>query len=61
MEKKDQVLQQSKELVELFSRLQENLSKSSDKNESLLEAIESSEAKAAETGVNGEVQTGRRG
>lgn len=55
MEKKDQVLQQSKELVELFSRLQENLSKSSDKNESLLEAIESSEAKAAETGVNGEI------
>ena len=45
--------------MELFSRLQENLSKSSDKNESLLEAIESSEAKAAETGATGEVRTTR--
>ena len=62
MDKMEQVLKQSKELVELFTRLQENLSKSSDKNEGLLEAIESSEAKAAETGATGEVTpTGRWG
>ena len=48
------VLADSKSLVELFTRLQENLGRATDKNESLLEAIESSEARASST--SGEVR-----
>lgn len=53
------VLADSKSLVELFTRLQENLGKATDKNESLLEAIESSEARASST--SGEVRSGMGG
>lgn len=47
---RDQVLIDSKSLVELFTRLQETLSKAASKNDSLLEAIESSQARASEAG-----------
>lgn len=52
----ERVLGDSKALVELFTRLQENLGKATDKNESLLEAIESSEARASNS--SGEVHWG---
>jgi len=52
----ERVLGDSKALVELFTRLQENLGKATDKNESLLEAIESSEARASNS--SGEVRWG---
>ena len=46
------ILQNSKGLIELLNKIQENLSKSSSKNDSLLEAIESSEEKATQAGTN---------
>jgi len=49
----ERVLGDSKALVELFTRLQENLGKATDKNESLLEAIESSEARASNSSGGG--------
>lgn len=52
---KDKVLCDSKSLVELFTRLHETLSKASSKNESLLEAIESSQARASDAGNSAEV------
>lgn len=52
---KDKVLSDSKSLVELFTRLNETLSKAASKNESLLEAIESSQARASEAGNATEV------
>ena len=45
---REAVLADSKSLVELFTRLHETLSKASSKNDSLLEAIESSQARASE-------------
>ena len=45
----DRVFADSKTLVELFRRLQENLTKASDKNDTLLESIESSEARAGDS------------
>ena len=50
----EQMLSDSKDLVELLARLQETLTKATNKNDNLLEAIESSEAKATQTG-SGEV------
>jgi hypothetical protein len=47
---RDQVLTDSKSLVELFTRLHETLTKAASKNDSLLEAIESSQARASEAG-----------
>ncbi len=48
----EEVLADSKALVELLSRLQDELTRAADKNDSLLEAIESSEARASrESGV----------
>ena len=51
---REKVLENAKQLVELFTRLHEALTKASSKNESLLEAIESSQARASETN-SGEV------
>lgn len=45
-------LQNSKQLAGVLSRIQENLSKSLSKNDSLLEAIESSEVRATHSGSN---------
>ena len=45
-------LQNSKDFSEILSRIQENLSKSLSKNDNLLEAIESSEVRATQTGSN---------
>ena len=45
---REKVLDDAKSLVELFTRLHETLTKASSKNESLLEAIESSQARASE-------------
>ena len=49
----EQTLAESKEINELLTRLIENLTKATDKNEGLLESIESSEVRSsgAETGV----------
>ena len=49
----EQTLAESKEINELLTRLVENLTKATDKNEGLLESIESSEVRSsgAETGV----------
>ena len=44
------MLMDSKSLVELFTRLHETLAKAASKNDSLLEAIESSQARASEAG-----------
>jgi len=52
----ERVLGDSKALVELFTRLQENLGKATDKNEGLLEAIEAAEARASDS--SGEVRWG---
>lgn len=46
---REKVLTDSKSLVELFTRLHETLSKASSKNDSLLEVIESSQARASES------------
>ena len=46
---REKVLDDAKSLVELFTRLHETLTKASSKNETLLEAIESSQARASET------------
>lgn len=48
----DATLLKSKQLSEVLSAIQENLSKSLSKNDSLLEAIESSEVRATQTGSN---------
>ena len=48
----DASLRNSKELSEVLTAIQENLSKSLSKNDSLLEAIESSELRASQTGSN---------
>ena len=53
---RDQVLADSKSLVELFTRLHETLAKAASKNDCLLEAIESSQARASEAG-SAEVST----
>ena len=48
-EETDRVFAETKALIELLTRVQENLTKSSDKNDALLEAIESTEARASES------------
>lgn len=48
----------SKSTLELLTRLQESLTKASDKIDSLLESIESAEARAEESGSR-EVRVGR--
>ena len=53
-EELETVLGESKALADLLKSLQENLVKVSDKNENLLEAIESSEARAGQS-TSGEV------
>lgn len=61
-EETDQVFADTKALAELLTRLQENLTRSSDKNDGLLEAIESAEARASESSGAGEVSlVGGRG
>ena len=52
--KEEKVRTDSKTTLELLQRLQETLAKASDKIDNLLESIESSEARAQETG-SGEV------
>lgn len=49
----DRVFADSKAQVELLSRVQESLARAADKSESLLEAIESSEARAGDSEVGG--------
>ena len=49
----DRVFADSKAQVELLSRVQESLTRAADKSESLLEAIESSEARAGDNEVGG--------
>lgn len=46
----EKVLSDSKLMLELLTRLEETLSRASDKNDSLLESIETSEIKAQEKG-----------
>ena len=48
----DPALYNSKQLSDLLGKIQENISKSLSKNDSLLEAIESSEVRATQTGSN---------
>lgn len=60
-EQTDQVFADTKALAELLKRLQENLTRSSDKNDGLLEAIESTEARASEAMGGGEVGYSSRG
>ncbi len=51
-ESSEAILNSSKQLAELLQKIQENIARASNKNESLLEAIESSEAKASLSGSN---------
>ena len=46
----ESALASAKDLAELSSSIQENITRSLDKNDGLLEAIESSEARATQTG-----------
>lgn len=48
----DAILLNSKQVAEILSIIRENLTKSLSKNDSLLEAIESSEVRATQTGSN---------
>ena len=50
--KLEATLDSSKELAELLKRIEENITRSLDKNDDLLEAIESSEARATQSGSN---------
>lgn len=50
--KSEASLQDAKQLAEMLSRILENITKSLSKNDSLLEAIESSEVRATQTGSN---------
>ena len=58
MEKTEAVVKEAKTMSELLARLQESLARAADKNDSLLEAVEATEARASREGQGeGEVGT----